>query len=87
LVNRHGDNSIFTAWVFENQPGGHIDFGQEHEHNPCAIETVFDSQQQIMVFPGFDYCDQARCMTPATFHSVKKTTNQHRVSVVAFLKK
>lgn len=87
LVNRHADNSIFTAWVFENQPGGYIDLGQEHEQGACAIESLFDSQKQIMLFPGFDYSDQAKTMTPATFHSVRKTTDQHRVSIVAFLKK
>jgi hypothetical protein len=87
LVNRHADNSIFTAWVFENQSGGHIDFGQEHEQDACAIESLFDSQKQIMLFPGFDYCDQTKTMAPATFHSVRKTNNQHRVSIVAFVKK
>jgi len=86
LVNRHADNSILTAWVFENQPGGFIDSGQEHEEHACSIDSLFDKHKQIILFPGFDYCDQAQCMTPATFHGVKKTTDQHRVSLVAFLK-
>lgn len=86
LVNRHADNSVLTAWLFESQPGGFIDLGQEHEEDACLIESLFDSSQQIMLFPGFEYCDQTQCMTPATFHGVKKTNDYNRVSLVAFLK-
>jgi hypothetical protein len=86
LVNRHADNSILTAWLFENQPGGFIDSGQEYEENARPIDSLFDKQKQIMLLPGFDYCDQAQCMTPATFHGVKKTNDHDRVSLVAFLK-
>lgn len=86
LVNRHADNSVLTAWLFENQPGGFIDSGQEHEEHAHPIDSLFDKHKQIMLLPGFEYCDQAQCMTPATFHGVKKTTDQHRVSLVAFLK-
>jgi len=86
LVNRHADNSVLTAWLFENQPGGFVDAGQEHEEHARAIDSLFNKHEQIMLLPGFEYCDQAQCMTPATFHGVKKITDQHRVSLVAFLK-
>jgi hypothetical protein len=86
LVNRHADNSVLTAWLFENQPGGFIDSGQEHEENACLIDSLFDSGRQIILLPGFEYCDQTQCMTPATFHGVKKTNDHDRVSLVAFLK-
>jgi hypothetical protein len=86
LVNRHADSSVLTVWLHQNLTGGCIDFGQEHVVNSCAIEEIHDMQNQILLFPGFDYCDQAHCMTAATYHSVEQKTDQHRVSVVAFLK-
>ena len=86
LVNRHADSSVLTVWLYQNLPGGCVDFGQEHSVNSCAIEKIHNMQTEILLFPGFDYCDQAGCMTNATYHSVEQRTDQHRVSVVAFLK-
>lgn len=86
LVNRHADSSVLTAWLYQNLPGGYFDLGQEHAVNTTAIEDAHDTTTEILVIPGFDYCDQATCMTPATFHSVEQLTDKHRVSVVAFLK-
>jgi hypothetical protein len=87
LVNRHGDNSIVTAWMSQTHPGAIIDFGQQTPINPTPINKLYDVSSGIMVFPGFDYCDVSQSSTLATWHSVEQSnSNEHRVSLVAFLK-
>lgn len=86
LVRRHVDNTIMTAMIYQNFPGAYIDQGQEQELNSQPVENLYHMQEEILVFPGFEYCDQAKCMTPATFHTVRDINNNDRASVVAFLK-
>jgi len=86
LVRRHVDNTIMTAMIYQNFSGACVDQGQEQELNLQPIEGLYNSQKEILAFPGFEYCEQANCMTPATFHTVQQIGNNNRASVVAFLK-
>jgi hypothetical protein len=86
IVNRHADNSIVTVWMYQSQPGGYIDYGQEFEQQPTPFETLHNVDQEILLMPGIDYCDQTGCATPATFHKVCEMVTDHRVSLVAFVK-
>jgi hypothetical protein len=86
VVNRHVDNSIVTAWIYQDRPGACIDQGQEFEELAVPIENIHDIGTELLLIPGLDYCDQTGCATPATFHSVRELVIDHRVSLVAFLK-
>jgi hypothetical protein len=86
LVNRHGDNSIVTAWIGQNHTGALLDQGQEHELGLTPIESLHNANDQILLFPGFDYSNVASTATPASWHTVKNSDNVNRVALVAFLK-
>jgi hypothetical protein len=86
LTPRHADNSIVTLWLYQNSLGGKIDRGQQSPINEIAINDLYDPNKEIIMFPGFDYCDQQQTMTPATWHSVIDHSNNDRASLVAFLK-
>jgi hypothetical protein len=86
LVNRHADNSIVTAWVGQNHSGALVDQGQEHEVDSSPIESLHNINQEIILFPGFDYSNVAGTATPAAWHTVKNSDNVNRVALVAFLK-
>jgi hypothetical protein len=86
VVNRHVDNSIVTAWVYQDRAGACIDHGQEFEESAVPIENIHDINTELLLIPGLDYCDQTGCATPATFHSVRELVVDHRVSLVAFVK-
>jgi hypothetical protein len=86
VVTRHVDASIVTAWIYQDQLGAYIDYGQEVEESAVPIETVHDSGKEILLLPGLDYCDQTSSSTPATFHQVREIVVDHRVSLVAFVR-
>jgi hypothetical protein len=86
VVNRHVDNTIVTAWVYQDHPGAYIDHGQEFEEQAVPIENIHDIDTELLLIPGLDYCDQINCATPATFHSVRELVIDHRISLVAFIK-
>ena len=86
VVNRHCDNSIVTAWVYQDRPGGYIDHGQEFEEQAVSIDTVYDNATELLLLPGFDYCDQTGSAIPSTWHSVREIAVDHRTSLVAFIK-
>lgn len=86
LTPRHADNSIVTLWLHQNYQGAIIDQGQIDAVDCRPIDQLYNSCNQILVFPGFDYCDQLKTMTSATWHSVVNHDNVDRASLVAFLK-
>ena len=86
VVNRHCDNSIVTAWVYQDRPGGYIDHGQEFEEQAVPIDAVYNNATELLLLPGFDYCDQTGSATPSTWHSVRELAIDHRTSLVAFIK-
>jgi hypothetical protein len=86
LVPRHADNSIITIWLYQNQLGSFVDHGQEQSITPTELSKLHNTQTEMLVFPGFDYCDQLQTMTPATWHGVINNNDVDRVSLVAFLK-
>lgn len=86
LVNRHGDNSIVTAWIDQNHPGAMLDQGQEDEVNTVPIESLHNASDQLLVFPGFDYSNVSNTATPAGWHTVRTNDEVNRVALVAFLK-
>ena len=86
VVNRHCDNSIVTAWIYQDRPGGYIDHGQEFEEQAVPIDTVYDNTTELLLLPGFDYCDQTGSATPSTWHCVRELAVDHRTSIVAFIK-
>lgn len=86
LVNRHGDNSIITAWIDQTHTGALIDHGQEQELDLTPIESLHHATDQILLFPGFDYSNVSGTATPATWHTVKNNDHVNRVALVAFLK-
>jgi hypothetical protein len=86
LVNRHGDNSIVTAWIGQNYPGGLLDQGQEQELDLTPIESLHNANDQLLLFPGFDYSNVSGTATPATWHTVRNNNEVNRVALVAFLK-
>jgi len=86
LTPRHADNSIITLWLHQNCPGAMIDQGQDEPINQSLITDHYDPIKEVIVLPGFDYCDWKQTMTPATWHSVINHSNSDRASLVAFLK-
>jgi hypothetical protein len=86
LVNRHGDNSIITAWIDQNHSGALLDQGQENELGPTPIERLHNASNQMLLFPGFDYSNVSGTATPASWHTVKNSDDVNRVALVAFLK-
>lgn len=86
LVPRHADNSVVTIWLHQSHPGSFVDQGQEESHDIILLSNLHNSSQEFVVFPGVDYCDQLRTMTPATWHGVINHDDVDRVSLVAFLK-
>ena len=86
VVNRHSDNSIATAWLYQDRLGGYIDQGQEFEEQAVPIEEIHNIETEFLLLPGFDYCDQTGSATPSTWHSVRELVVDHRTSLVAFIK-
>lgn len=86
LVPRHADNSVVTLWLYQSHLGSFVDTEQEDCNDIIPLADLHNPQQEFVVFPGFDYCDQLRTMTPATWHGVVNHDNVDRVSLVAFLK-
>ena len=51
VVNRHVDNSIVTAWVYQDRPGACIDHGQEFEESTVPIENIHDITTELLFIP------------------------------------
>ena len=83
FIAKHIDASVLTGWVYTNQPGAFV----EKHGTMYPIDSLYDPSKEMLVIPGFDYCDWASTMTPGTWHEVRSVSSSvHRVSVVAFLK-
>jgi hypothetical protein len=52
------------------------------------VEQFYNQEQEILLIPGMDYCDEFETMADPTWHEVvDDCNNQDRVSIVAFLKR
>lgn len=86
LLPMHLDTSCLTAWVWTSHRGAEIGSDQKGTIS-TPVEKLFDQEHELLIIPGLDYCDMSASMKPATWHCVKSPAiDQHRVSIVAFLK-
>lgn len=83
FIAKHIDTSVLTGWVYANQPGAFV----ENRGTMYPIDSLYNASKEMLIIPGFDYCDWSETMTPGTWHEVRSIDSSvHRVSVVAFLK-
>jgi hypothetical protein len=84
LTISHWDTSILTTWVYVTHPGAYL----EINNKTIPIEELYNDKKEMLMIPGIDYCDSFETMTEPTLHCVEDQTNaEHRVGIVAFLKR
>ena len=83
----HLDTSIVSVWLWSSGPGAVI-YPDQQGTESIPVLNLFDQQHEYCMIPGLDYCDFSQTMTPATWHAVcnEMSSDQHRVSIVAFLR-
>jgi hypothetical protein len=83
-LSPHVDTSIFTSWIYTSHPGAQL---LTFPYKQLPIHSLYDQNSQYLTIPGLDYCDLTQTMTEATWHEVRaEASNEHRVSLIAFLK-
>jgi hypothetical protein len=84
FIPRHLDTTIITGWIYTSHPGAVV----ETNNTPVAIEELHNPNTEMLLMPGMDYSDATETMKDATWHAVKDCTEkEHRISIVAFLKR
>ena len=84
FLPQHWDTAVMTGNLYKNYPVLNILV----DGKMVAVEEFYNQEQETLVIPGIDYCDEFETMTEPTWHEVvDRCDNQDRVSVVALLKR
>jgi len=84
FVGVHVDTSVITGSLYTNHPGQTIQVNDKM----IPVETLYNQEQEILLIPGMDYCDEFETMADPTWHQVvDREITQDRASIVAFLKR
>jgi hypothetical protein len=80
----HWDTAVMTGNLYKNHPGLNIRIDEKM----MPVEDFYDQEQETLLIPGIDYCDEFETMTDPTWHEVVDHADNHdRVSIVALLKR
>lgn len=84
FIGGHWDTSVITGSLYTSHPGQTIQVNDKM----TPVEQFYGQEQEILLIPGMDYCDEFNTMVEPTWHEVVDSCdNQDRVSIVAFLKR
>ena len=84
FLPQHWDTAVMTGNLYKNHPGLNIQI----DGKMVAVEDFYDQEQETLIIPGIDYCDEFETMSGPTWHEVvDRTITEDRVSIVALLKR
>ena len=84
FLPQHWDPAVMTGNLYKNHPGLNIQI----DGKMVAVEDFYDQEQETLIIPGIDYCDEFETMSGPTWHEVvDRTITEDRVSIVALLKR
>jgi CYTH domain-containing protein len=75
---------VLTGNLYKTEPGLNIRVNGKM----VPVEDFYNQEQQTLIIPGVDYCDEFETMADPTWHEVvDREITQDRASIVAFLKR
>jgi hypothetical protein len=84
FLTQHWDTSVMTGNLYKTHPGLNIRVNDKM----VPVEEFYDQDQETLLIPGIDYCDEFETMSDPTWHEVvDRGISEERASVVAFLKR